>query len=183
MRSRGKRWRLRPSPAMVVSVVALFVALSGSALALQANSVRSRHIVDGAVKSRDLKSGAVERGKLAGDAVDSVKVADGTLTGFDLASNAVTSSKILNGTVRAPDLGQIRDMWRRIQVQPRAVRELTISCPTGSRVISGGAESFAQVDVSIWDSHMSGNGWRVEARNNDFQLTRELTVHAYCLLA
>src|SRR5215216_4859238 len=52
--------RRRPSPAMVVAMVALFAALTGTAAALRGhNRVRSDDIKNGQVKTRDLHDGAV----------------------------------------------------------------------------------------------------------------------------
>ena len=69
--------RLRkPSPAMLVALLALFVALGGSsyaAVVLSKNSVRSKHIAKGAVK----------RSEIARSAVNSAKVADGSLLATD----------------------------------------------------------------------------------------------------
>jgi len=110
-------WR-RPSPATLIAVVALFVALgvpaqaarlitgaeiedhSVSAVDLKRNtvsllrrtpprSVRSAQIVDGQVLARDLAVGAVT----------SASVADGSLTGADLAPGAVTASRLGAGSV------------------------------------------------------------------------------------
>jgi hypothetical protein len=65
----------RPSPAMVVAVIALVLALTGTAFAaLGKNSVGSRQ----------LKSKAVSTGKLANNAVNGAKVANGSLTGADI---------------------------------------------------------------------------------------------------
>jgi hypothetical protein len=66
----------RPSPAMMVSLLALFVALGGTSFAavtLSKNSVRSKHI----------KNGQVKRADLARNAVTSVKVKNGSLLGRD----------------------------------------------------------------------------------------------------
>jgi hypothetical protein len=57
----------RPSPAMVLALVALFVALGGSsyaALVLTANSVSSKHIKNGQVKRVDLGKGSVNSSKV-----------------------------------------------------------------------------------------------------------------------
>ena len=62
----------RPSPAMVVALVALFVALGGSsyaALALKANSVSSTHIKNGQVKRVDLGNGSVNSSKVLNGAL------------------------------------------------------------------------------------------------------------------
>src|ERR1700742_5292594 len=65
----------RPSPAMVVAIVALIAALSGSAYAaLGKNSVGTRQ----------LKAKSVTSGKIANNAVTSAKVAQNSLTGADI---------------------------------------------------------------------------------------------------
>lgn len=65
----------RPSPAMIVAVIALVAALSGSAYAaLGKNSVGTRQ----------LKAKAVTSGKIANNAVTSAKVAKGSLTAADI---------------------------------------------------------------------------------------------------
>jgi hypothetical protein len=53
------------SPGTLISMVALFIALAGTAIALERNSVRSEHIVNGQVRLQDLakstRLGAVVR--------------------------------------------------------------------------------------------------------------------------
>jgi hypothetical protein len=69
----------RPSPAIVVAVIALVVALGGTsfaALALKRNSVSSLHIKNGQVK------------------------------GVDLARNSVSTSKVANGRLLAADFAR-----------------------------------------------------------------------------
>jgi hypothetical protein len=112
-----KTRRFRPSPALILSCVALFVALSGSALAvgLAKNSVRSAQIVDGTVRTRDVKDAAVTGTKIAPNAVgpdqiaenavSSAKVAPDSLTAQDLAPNSVTSSEVADQSLTADDLG------------------------------------------------------------------------------
>jgi hypothetical protein len=72
----------RPSPATVIAVIALVVAMSGGAYAAlrpAKNSVTSRSIRNGQVKTADLANGAV----------NSAKVADGSLESGDLAQGAL----------------------------------------------------------------------------------------------
>jgi len=95
MTSRGSRC---PPPALVVSFLALFVALSGSALALQANAVRSKHIVNGQVKAADLRKKAVNARALASDSVTAGKLANGSVTGAKLAQGSVASAHVANGS-------------------------------------------------------------------------------------
>jgi hypothetical protein len=77
----------RPSPAMIVALIALVAALSGTAYAaLGKNSVGTRQ----------LKAKAVTSGKIANNAVTSVKVAKNSLTGADINLGAL-------GTVPSAD--------------------------------------------------------------------------------
>lgn len=65
-----KRHLRKPSPAMVVACMSLFIALGGTsfaAIALTKNSVLSKHIKNGQVKRADLATGAVNSAKV-GDA-------------------------------------------------------------------------------------------------------------------
>lgn len=70
----------RPSPAMIVALIALFAALSGSAYAALGKNT---------VGSKQLKAKAVTTGKLANNAVNSAKVAKGSLTGEDINVGAL----------------------------------------------------------------------------------------------
>lgn len=75
-----KSGRRRPSPALVVSCVALFVALSGSAVALQGrNTVASNDIIKGAVKRSDVAIGAINSGRVANRTLRPIDFAPGTL--------------------------------------------------------------------------------------------------------
>jgi hypothetical protein len=65
----------RPSPAMIVAIIALIASLSGSAYAaLGKNSVGSRQ----------LKAQSITTGKIANNAVNGRKVANGSLSGEDI---------------------------------------------------------------------------------------------------
>jgi hypothetical protein len=67
--------RQRPSPALVVAIIALLVALGGTAIA--ANTIRSTDIVNGQVMRPDLANGAVAPAKLAKlPAVDAFMASD-----------------------------------------------------------------------------------------------------------
>jgi hypothetical protein len=69
----------------VVGYLALFVALSGTALALPGSKQ---------VKSNDIAKGAVKGKAIATDAVKSAKVRNGAITAPKLGAGAVTSAKL-----------------------------------------------------------------------------------------
>jgi hypothetical protein len=86
--------RLRPTPAMAIALIALFVALAGTAL-----SAGSQVPGKGGVKASDIAKGAVKTGKLAGNAVATGKIANGAVNTAKIADKAVTSGKFfLSGT-------------------------------------------------------------------------------------
>lgn len=88
--------RHTPSPAMIVALVALFVALGGAAYAgvtLSNNSVKSATIKNGEVKTADLANSAVTNAKLKNNAVNAAKVKNGTLEAADFSTSALTALK------------------------------------------------------------------------------------------
>ena len=104
----------RPSPAMVVAVIALIAALSGSAYAaLGKNSVGTRQ----------LKSKAVTSGKIANNAVTGAKVAQGSLTGSDI--NLTALGTVPNAT-NATNAGNAN-----------TVGGHSAACPAGTTLIRG----------------------------------------------
>lgn len=104
----------RPSPAMVVAVIALIAALSGSAYAaLGKNSVGSRQ----------LKAKSVTSGKIANNAVTSAKVAKNSLTGADINVNALGVVPEAQKATSAGDAGTVGGH--------------AASCPAGAVLIRG----------------------------------------------
>ncbi len=88
----------RPSPAMVVAVVALVAALSGTAYAaLGKNSVGSRQ----------LKAKSVTAGKIANNAVTSAKVAANSLTGKDINVGALGTVPSASNAASAGNSGTV----------------------------------------------------------------------------
>jgi hypothetical protein len=123
----------RPSPALVIALLALFVALGGPAQAkrliggkdIKRGAVRSKQIrnhgvalrdltrgavrslqrtPDGSVGAAQLQPGAVTAGALAANTITGASITDGTITSAELADGAVTTAKIGTGQVRRSDI-------------------------------------------------------------------------------
>ncbi len=94
--------RLRPSPAMVVALLALIVAAGGTAVAatkigtnqLKNNAVTTKKIKKKAVTTNRLKAKAVTSGKIGPEAVKSGKIADSAVDGPKVADDSLNDSKI-----------------------------------------------------------------------------------------
>jgi hypothetical protein len=101
-------WERRPSPSMIVALIALFIALGGTgyaAVKIANNSVHSTSIKNGEVKSGDLANNAVIRAKIKDGAVSNAKIAGGidaakiagtvvAATNATNAANAVNADKL-----------------------------------------------------------------------------------------
>jgi hypothetical protein len=74
----------RPSPALAISLIALFVALGGTSYGLARNSIDTREIKNNDVRSADLRNNDVRSGDIRAGGVQSSDVADDALTGSDV---------------------------------------------------------------------------------------------------
>ena len=80
-----------------IAYVALFVALSGTAIALPGKNK---------VKKNDIARGAVVGKAIAADAVKQAKIRDAAVIAPKLAPNAVTTNSILDDAITAPKLAE-----------------------------------------------------------------------------
>lgn len=77
---------------MVVALVALFVALGGSAYA--ATTIGSAQITNESIRSQDIKNGEVKNADIGANAVRSGEIANGQVLAADIANGAVTPAKL-----------------------------------------------------------------------------------------
>jgi hypothetical protein len=86
--------RLRkPSPALVISIIALFVALSGTGYAVSKipkRSVGPAQLRVDAVRNKNIKAGAVSRSKIRAKAVTATQVATDSLLGRNILESSLT---------------------------------------------------------------------------------------------
>lgn len=115
----------RPSPALVVALIALFVALGGPARA--AHLIRGSEIKQGSITSKQIKNhslatkdlsrraarslritpdGSITQSKLANSAVTSAKLGGAAVTGAKIAAGAVGPIQIADGTLTAADIAR-----------------------------------------------------------------------------
>jgi hypothetical protein len=116
----------RPSAALVVALLALFVALGGPAEAqrlLGKGDVNSRVVKDRSLKTRDLSRRAVRHlratpsmsiteAKIANGAITPGKLGAGAVGSPAIADSAVTGAHVANGSLSAADLGRFWGRFR-----------------------------------------------------------------------
>jgi len=191
----------RPSPALVISCLALFMALTGSAFAvgIAKNSVRSAQIVDGTVRSIDLRDNSVNSPKIAPNAVgseeiaenaiESAEVAQDALTAGDLGAASVASSEVADqsltasdlgpDSVNASELGTVTLRSNSAKIAKGATGTVAVNCAAGEQVLSGGGQP-GHFGTEMTSSKPSGNGWLYQAVNNTGG-EETITAFALCL--
>ena len=168
----------------VIGLLALFVALSGSALALPGKNT---------VNSGDIKPQQVKASDLAANSVDSSKVVDNSL---------------LNADIDTSKLGLLSDQVRFVfnegndnaGTQPGGIPDqVDVSCPSSERAIGGGGAwiiaNFQDGDqpTALQDAYISASmpiparpgtdfatGWRVAGRNVT-NTNRHLRAYVVCV--
>jgi hypothetical protein len=115
----------RPSPALVVALIALFVALGGPAGAaglirgsqIKKNTITSRQIKNHSLSTTDLSrravrqlritpNGSVTQAKLANGAVTSAKIAGAAITGAKIATNSIGPLQVADHSLTATDIAR-----------------------------------------------------------------------------
>jgi uncharacterized protein YjbI with pentapeptide repeats len=96
--------RRRPSPALVIAMMALFVSLSGVAYGvatgsidareLKNNDVRSRDLRNNDVRSRDLRNNDIRTRDLRNNEVRGIDIRNSTVQGRDVALNTLTGDDV-----------------------------------------------------------------------------------------
>lgn len=191
--------RRRPSAALLISCVALFLTLGGTALALPHLSVRSAQIVDGTVRTVDIRDNAVTTPKIAPDSVTATQIAENavaspevapdSLTAGDLGPASVTSSEVADqsltsndlgpDSVGASELGTITVRTNAQAIAKDANGSVSVNCAAGEQVISGGGQP-GNFGVEMTSTRPSGNGWLYQAKDNS-GADSTITAFAVCL--
>lgn len=99
-----KTRKFRPSPALVISCVALCFALVGTAVAAPKLAVRSAQIVNGTVRTVDLRDNAISSLKIADAAVTAVDLATDSVGSDEIAKDAVNSDEITKDAVKTDEI-------------------------------------------------------------------------------
>ena len=163
----------RPSPAMVIAVVALIAGLTGSAIALPGrNTVDRNDLKRNVVKTKNIKAKAVKRGKIAPNAINSSRIAANSVNGGDInegtlgqvpsAASADSVSFIRQFNVRL-SFGQDVELVSNgaVSLRARCAENVTI----GGQVNRDGVQVYARTTAA--GSFLGGTDNRAGDENGD----------------
>ena len=146
--------RLRPSPTMVVAVLALCLSMGGIGYAA------------GKIGSKDLKVDAVKSRHIAGGAVTKQAIHRGAVASVKLANSAVTTAKLGDNAVKAAKLAGTVDGLNSVNVPANDTATTTVSCPAGGQALSGGYSTPQNGQVRVTRMRRSGDAaWTFAFRN------------------
>jgi hypothetical protein len=92
--------RRRPSPAMVIALIALFVSLSGVSYGVATGFIDSREIKNNEVRSRDIRNNEIRTRDLRNNEVRGIDIRNSTIQSQDIALNAVTGNDVKEDTLQ-----------------------------------------------------------------------------------
>ncbi len=191
-----------PSPAMLVALLALFVALGGSAYAVKktttapANSVVTKSIKKGAVTRLKLANGAVGANQLLPGAVGAPQIADGGVGTSEIADGAITGAKVGQKALTAANIDlstldipaattyTVRSQSVEHTFEKGGQFQLLASCLSGE-VATGGGGRTSSGDVSLSESTPftgpNEQRWGVVLHNmTGEEITTQVTAYVVC---
>jgi hypothetical protein len=91
--------RRRPSPALVISMIALFVSLSGVSYGVATGFIDSREIKNNQIRSLDVRNNQVRSRDLRNNEIRGIDIRNSTVQGRDIALSTVTGEDIAESTL------------------------------------------------------------------------------------
>jgi len=152
----------RPSAALVLSAVALFMALGGGAYAAgSSDSKQDKKIADSAARAyfnQHIAGASVSHAHFAQTASSAIHATNATN-----ATNATTAT-----TANSAPIASVTYVTNAVSVAPTGVAVLaTATCPAGTTVIGGGGQIAGEDIGFLNDSYPNGKaGWSVDFVNN-----------------
>lgn len=156
----------------ILGVIAIVLAATGSAVA--ASKITSAQIKDGTITGKDIKNFSVGASKLTGAAKDELEGVPGPAgpAGPQGPAGPSAVSKLLPATLSFSVPGGSISA---------AVQSITVTCPAGQRVISGGY--VMDSGVAYASKTYDGASWTVGVDNYGSSVTADGNVTALCSAA
>ena len=90
----------RPSPALVIACLALFVSLSGVSYGVATGFIDSREIKNNEVRTKDLRNNDIRTRDLRNNEIRGIDIRNSTIQGRDIGINQVTGTDVRESTLQ-----------------------------------------------------------------------------------
>ena len=94
--------RLRPSPALVIACIALFVSLGGASYGVATGFIDSRELKNNTIRSKDVRNNPLRTFDIRNNEIRGFDIRNSSVRGRDVALNTLTGADISE-----QDLGQV----------------------------------------------------------------------------
>jgi hypothetical protein len=155
-------FKKRPSAALVIAMIALFVALGGTAGA----------VVTAAVPLAKRALVADNAKKLGGQTAGQITSA--------AASQAVTQAGQVPGPASTA-AGLVSTKTQSAQLGPGGGQAFQLACDTGQKVVSGGFVSDNAVIIAVANGPISDTTWGIGLLNLDSSAPANVNLYAICI--
>lgn len=133
-----------PSPALIVALIALFVALGSVSYA-------ATQLKKDSVGTKQLKKNAVNSTKVKNKSLKAVDFKPGQLPAGEQGPQGLQGAQGNTGQNGAPGISGYERITTEIPVSSTAAKTLFATCPGTKKVIGGGAKIFAAAGQVILD--------------------------------
>jgi hypothetical protein len=174
---------------MVVACLALGVALGGTSIAavtqvVPRNSVGTAQLKNNAVSTAKLRNQAVTGAKIRSNTITSSDVRNGSLIRADFAPGELEGAP---GEPGQPGISGLQRVVGTTAMSSVNSKSVTVSCPSGKRVVGGGARAAGSGSnrISVVESYPDANESKWNVRATEVVATTatwELEAYALCAL-
>jgi hypothetical protein len=178
------------SPGLVVACVALGVALGGTSVAavtqlVPRNSVGTVQLKNNAVSTAKLRNQAVTGAKIRSNTITSSDVRNGSLIRADFAPGQLAEN--VPGEPGQPGISGLQRVVGTTTMSSVNSKSVTVSCPSGKRVVGGGARAAGSGSnrITVVESYPDANESKWNARATEVVSTTatwELEAYALCAI-
>lgn len=152
-------------------------------------AVRRSEVADNAVGEEEIVANGVEESEIAANAVGTSEIADGVVGSVDIADRSVFGGDLATGSVSGRTLTNVQAVaGAGVIVEDGETETATVTCPPGSRLLSGGHEwqdaAGRPIVISSSPSFVgdASTTWEVQGRIESGEDANKLFAEALCLL-
>jgi len=139
----------RPSPALVIACIALFVSMGGVSYGFATGAIDGREIKNGTVRNADIRNGTITTKDLRNNEVRGADIRNSTIGGRDVAFNTLGGNDIKESTLaKVPDADNVDGVDSTQFVRREAPAFTPLALTGGAAIVGGETVPGYDVDAS-----------------------------------